>query len=495
MVIRALIVDDSALMRKLLRDILSSDTSIEIIEIAHDGKDAVEKALRLKPDVITMDVEMPVMNGIEAVKQIMSSNPTPIVMVSALTSKDADITFDALNAGAVDFICKPSGSISTDIGKIGSEIVTKVKSAAHAQLPQISLLSTSHPQMKIRVLLVDDSPMFRKIERGIINREPDMEVVSEANNGIEAIDKVEQTSPDVIIMDIDMPEMNGVSATFEVLKKRSIPIIVFSGRGAKNMDEIKLTLELGAVDFIPKPAQQASIHMIAPLLVKKIRDAHHQGSHDERKHKGIIETENVLCIGASTGGPQTLAQLIPQLPSDIPAGVLIVQHMPPVFTKSLAERLNTNTQIPVKEAEDGEEILPGMGFLAPGDFHMKITEKQIGGKIKRFISLNKEDRLYGVRPSVDITFSSAATVFGSRTVGVLLTGMGQDGAHAMGLIKAKGGYTIAQDKTTSIIFGMPDAAIKLGVVDEILPLEKIASQAMIALQKIEKRGEEDSRNL
>jgi two-component system, chemotaxis family, protein-glutamate methylesterase/glutaminase len=488
MPIRALIVDDSALMRRLIRDILSSDSSIEIIDIAHDGKDAVEKALRLHPDVITMDVEMPIMNGIEAVKQIMSSNPIPIVMVSALTSKDANVTLDALNAGAVDFICKPSGSISTDIGVIGAEIVNKVKSAAHARLSKNKHVETSSPKAKIRILLVDDSPMFRKIERDIINHEPDMEVVSEANNGKEAIDQVEKTSPDVILMDMDMPEMNGVSAIFEVLKRESIPIIVFSGRGATNMDEIKLALELGAVDFLPKPAQQVSMHTIAPLIVKKIRDSYQQKEHMNSKQKGIVLTENILCIGASTGGPQTLAQLLPQIPSDIPAGVLIVQHMPPVFTKSLADRLNSIAQIPVKEAKDGDEILPGCALLAPGDFHMKIDEKKIGGITKRYISLTKEERLHGVRPSVDITFSSAATIFGFRTIGILLTGMGQDGANAMGLIKAKGGYTIAQDKQTSIIFGMPDAAIKLGVVDEILPLERIASRALYALHKINRKG-------
>ncbi len=488
MPIRALIVDDSALMRRLIRDILSSDSSIEIIDIAHDGKDAVEKALRLHPDVITMDVEMPIMNGIEAVKQIMSSNPIPIVMVSALTSKDANVTLDALNAGAVDFICKPSGSISTDIGVIGAEIVNKVKSAAHAQLSKIKHVETSSSKVKIRILLVDDSPMFRKIERDIINHELDMEVVSEANNGKEAIDQVEKTSPDVILMDMDMPEMNGVSAIFEVLKRESIPIIVFSGRGATNMDEIKLALELGAVDFLPKPAQQVSMHTIAPLIVKKIRDSYQQKEHMNSKQKGIVLTENILCIGASTGGPQTLAQLLPQIPSDIPAGVLIVQHMPPVFTKSLADRLNSIAQIPVKEAKDGDEILPGCALLAPGDFHMKIDEKKIGGTTKRYISLTKEERLHGVRPSVDITFSSAATIFGFRTIGILLTGMGQDGANAMGLIKAKGGYTIAQDKQTSIIFGMPDAAIKLGVVDEILPLERIASRALYALHKINRKG-------
>ncbi|MEM0492972.1 MAG: chemotaxis-specific protein-glutamate methyltransferase CheB [Candidatus Thermoplasmatota archaeon] len=488
MSIKALIVDDSALMRKLIRDILTSDPTIEVVDIAHDGREAIEKTLKFKPDVITMDVEMPNMNGIEAVKHIMSSNPTPIVMLSALTSKDADVTIEALNSGAVDFICKPSGSISTDLAKIGEEIKAKVKSAAQAKVHRIDQITRPIPGSKIRVLLVDDSSLIRKMIKEFINRETDMIVAEEASNGKEAIERVENNPPDVIIMDIEMPMVDGVTATFEVLKRHDIPIIIFSGRAGTDIENIKLALEVGATDFIPKPAPNTPMYTVAPLLTKKIRDAYHEKRQNLTKKKTKTDTGCVLCIGASTGGPQTLAQLIPQLPSDIPSPVLIVQHMPPVFTRSLAERLNSISQIPVKEAKEGDELKPGEALLAPGDYHMVISEKRTNGNIKHVIKLNQEERIHGVRPAVDVTFSSAASTFGSHTVGVLLTGMGQDGATAMGLIKAKGGYTIAQDEKTSIIFGMPAAAIKLGVVDEVLPLDMIALHAVKALNKICKKA-------
>ena len=491
MAIRALVVDDSALMRKVVRDILNSDSSIEVIGTAHNGKDGIDKAYKLKPDIITMDVEMPIMDGIEAVKHIMVKNPTPVVMLSALTSKDAKITLEALSAGAIDFICKPSRSTSVDLKKIGSEIVTKVKIAANAQLIRKKPISEPMAHPKIKVLIVDDSAFTRKILKEIINRESDLNVIAEAENGKSAIEKVKQSNPDVIIMDIDMPEIDGVNTTFQILKEKSIPIIIFSGKTATKMKEIKLALEIGAVDFIPKPTDQISMRSIAYSLLKKIRQAHKMKIKKITIEKKSVETEHVLLIGASTGGPQALAQLLPKIPKDIPAGVLIVQHMPPVFTKSLADRLNGISSITVKEAKEGDEIIQGEALVAPGDFHMTINEHTIRGIKKRFVSLNKHERLHGVRPSVDVTFSSASNVFGSNAIGVILTGMGCDGAASMGLIKAKGGYTIAQDRDTSMIFGMPNAAIKLGVIDEVLPIDRISAGFLkvLKLVKIKERSE------
>ncbi len=487
MTIRALVVDDSALMRRLISDILSKDISIEVIDTAYNGKDAVEKVLKLKPDVVTMDVEMPVMDGIEAVKQIMSTNPVPIVMLSALTSKGAETTMDALKAGAVDFICKPSGTISLNLEKIGAEIIDKVKVVSTAK---VKIQKIGHGYLdgrEIKILVVDDSQFIRRKLREVIDREDGLKIIGESVNGKEAIEMVEKIRPDVIIMDIDLPGINGVNATFEILKKYPIPIIIFSGKTSDQMKDIKLALEIGAVDFVPKPADQISIHTVSALLVKKIRQAHDQKITRIKTRDESAETENILLIGSSSGGPQTLAELIPNIPGDIPAGILIVQHMPPIFTKSLADRLNKISEVPVKEAKDGDEIIAGEALLAPGDFHMTVYEKMINNKIKRYVSLNKDERIHGVRPAVDITFSSAANVFGPNTVGVILTGMGMDGANSMGLIKAKGGHTIAQNKETSIIFGMPDAAIKLGVVDKILPLDKIATHASQFLNSIRKK--------
>jgi two-component system chemotaxis response regulator CheB len=433
-----------------------------------------------------MDVEMPIMNGIEAVKAIMATTPTPIVMLSALTSAGAEVTLEALSAGAVDFIGKPSGSISLDIKTVGEDILSKVKNVATAKV-RLHKLQPELSSQKIRILLVDDSSFVRKTVSDIINREPDLTVIAEATNGKEALLKAGLQKPDVIIMDIDMPEMNGVNATFQIMKEHAVPVIIFSGKAANQMDDIKLALEVGAVDYLPKPTDKMALRSVAPVLIKKIRDAYSSKVKKITTSKTKAITDKILVIGTSTGGPQTLGELIPQIPADIPAGILIVQHMPPIFTKSLADRLDKLSAISVREAQEGDEILQGEALVAPGDFHMTVHERIINGQKRRYVSLNKEERLHGVRPAVDITFSSAANIFGANTVGVLLTGMGKDGANAMGLIKAKGGYTIAQDKQTSIIFGMPAEAIRLGVVDEVIPLNQIAARAAQAITSVRKK--------
>ena len=489
--IKVLVVDDSALMRRMISDILRSDPTIEVIDMAHNGKDALEKIRLQRPDVITMDVEMPEMNGIEVVKEIMKRDPIPVVMVSALTSQGANVTMDALQAGAVDFICKPSGSISTDIGTMGRDIIQKVKSAGRANL-RMSVKAIQTPfsnnqnlpgyqSGKIKTMIVDDSPFFIKTASDIVTGQSDIELVGTASTGKEAIDQFHRYHPDVIIMDLDMPEMNGVEATHAILKEGFVPIIIFSSDTTNDMQNVKLALEVGAVDYIAKPSDGMSMRSISKLFLQKIREASKQKQMPRKVSS--IGSEGVLLIGTSTGGPQTLSALIPQIPGDLPVGVLLVQHMPPLFTKNLAERLDKISPLRVKEAQEGDEIQPGLVLIAPGDYHMTVAEKMVNGKRKRYVTLNQDERIHGVRPAVDITFTSAANSYGKNTVAVILTGMGQDGANSMGLVKAKGGYTIAQDEKTSIIFGMPQAAIKLGVVDKILPLDQIPSYTVQMVRK------------
>ena len=497
--IKVLVVDDSALMRKMISDILNADTSIDVIDTAHNGKDALGKIEKNPPDVITMDVEMPIMNGIDTVKEIMKSHPTPVVMVSALTRQGADITMDALQSGAVDFICKPSGSISTDIKEIGDQIIQKVKSAGKANINNHNLKSpftepVSHNNKdnsslgkKIHTLLVDDSSFFLKTTKDILSEHPDIELVGTAENGIEAVEKFNELHPDVIIMDLEMPTMSGLEATHKILKDTFVPIVVFSSNTQNEMKDVKLALELGAVDFIAKPTEGMTMRSISKLLVQKIRDASTQKHKLKSGYKNTFSSEGILVIGTSTGGPQTLSHIFPHFPADIPTGILVVQHMPPIFTKSLADRLNKISEIKVKEAEEGDEIRPGLALVAPGGYHMTVEEKTISGRKIRYVSLNQNDRIHGVRPSVDITFTTAANIYGDKTVGVILTGMGQDGANSMGLIKAKGGYTIAQDEKTSIIFGMPQAAIKLGVIDSVLPIDQIPFHASTKIKSIMKK--------
>ena len=328
--IKVLVVDDSAFMRKLLREILSSDPDIEVIDVARNGKEAVEKVNLLDPDVVTMDVEMPVMTGIQAVEAIMKQKPTPIIMVSAYTVENASITFEALDRGALDFITKPGGPISIRLKDVKEKIIEKVKAVSHVN----------------------------------------------------------------------------VKALRPPLKRRE-------------------TLEALPGDM-----------------------------------------DKLVVIASSTGGPKALSYIIPRLPGDIRAGILVVQHMPEGFTKPFAERLDKLSKLTVKEAEEGERISSSVAYIAPSGYHMKIGEEWI-------INLTKDAPMHGVRPAADITMLSAASVSGKRTIGVVLTGMGKDGSMGVREIKARGGVVIAQDKKTSVIFGMPKAAIDTGCVDEILPLEDI----------------------
>lgn len=328
--IKVLIVDDSSFMRKLLRDILEAHPEIKIVGMAKNGEEAMEMNELLDPDVITMDVEMPVMNGIKAVQKIMSSKPKPIIMLSAHTRENARITIEALEKGAFDFVPKPGGEVSANLINISEEIAGKVKAAYYANLP--ALKKTVHSS---------------KIEKP------------------------------------------------------------------------KLTTSLKTV-----------------------------------------------VIASSTGGPKALSYIIPQIPKDFTAPIIVVQHMPEGFTSAFAERLKSISKLNVKEAEDGEKISLGNVYIAPAGFHTIINEEEK-------ILLTRDKPIHGVRPAADKTMVSAANVFLNNTIGIVLTGMGKDGAVGVKRIKAVGGKNISQDENTSIIYGMPKAAYETGCVDEVLPLEKI----------------------
>ena len=341
-VIKVLVVDDSVFMRKVISDVLNSEAGIKVIDVAANGKEAVEKVKNLNPDVVTLDIEMPVMNGLEALEIIMKENPTPVVMISSLTKAHAEATLKSLSLGAVDFVAKAGGSISS-IKNIRDEIVSKCRMAS-----------------KVNVKSIKPQP----------------------------------------VSIIKPPKFGGLSS------------------------------------------------------------------------------KKIVAIGTSTGGPRALQEIIPKLPKDFPCGIVIVQHMPPGFTKSLAERLNSLSEVSVKEAENGDQILPGKVLIAPGSHHM-IVENSINPIVK----LNTNPTVNGHRPSADPLLESIAKVFGSKAVGVILTGMGRDGADGMQAIKQQNGYTIAESKSTSIVFGMPKAAIDIGVVDIIAPITEVASEIIRAVRQ------------
>ena len=316
---------------------LNSDSSIEVIDTARDGKEAIRKVKKEKPDVVTLDLVMPGLDGLATLKRIMDENPTPVIMLSGYTKKGADVTLDCLEAGAISFILKPSGSLSLDIKKVREQLLEEIKASAHANVKKIKPLPVK-------------KPIKRRVKPG---------------------------------------------------KKR------------------------------------------------------------------------IVVIGASTGGPSSLELLISTIPDSFSAPILIVQHMPAKFTQSLAEHLNKNCVLPVKEAEDGDIIQAKNVYVAPGDFHMIVKTKKMRDHTKHVISLNKNPPVNGFRPSVDVTMQSVAEAYDGNTIGVILTGIGKDGMIGMKAIKENGGKTIAQDEKSSLIFGMPKAVIENGYADEVLSLPNI----------------------
>ena len=357
----------------------------------------------------------------------------------------------------------------------------------------------SSPRKKIRVLVVDDSAFMRKILRDIINSDPELEVCCEARDGIEAINMVKLHKPDVITLDIEMPRMNGLDALRVIMKQSPTPVIMVSALTQEGAEATIKALEYGAIDFIPKPSSSISLSMkeMKDEIIAKIKEAAKvprrflelkrtrllRAQKSKVKRKGV-PARIAVAMAASTGGPQSLLKVFPKFPERLGAAILLVQHMPPGFTRSFAKRLDSVSKINVKEAEDGEPIEEDWGYVAPGDYHMEVELR----RGKPVITLNKKPKIHGVRPAADPMMITAAEVFGRRTVGVVMTGMGRDGAQGIVAIKKKGGITIAQDKETSIIYGMPKAAAETGMVDYIVPLDKIADTIVMAVNKIKRGG-------
>jgi two-component system chemotaxis response regulator CheB len=378
--IRVLVADDSAFMRKVLVSILSADPQFEVAGEARDGRDAVAQSEALSPDVITMDINMPHMDGLQATEVIMSTKPKPIVIVSSESREGADITLKALELGAIDFVAKPSSGVDLDMNTIREELVRKLRMAA-----------------KVRVVrTASRSKLAQEIAASAPRTEPALPsgyAINAANNG------------------------SGIQA--------------------------------------PAPKRTSSVFNDASSM---------------KRGDGKFP---IVVIAASTGGPATLMKLIPSFPKEFPGAVLLVQHMPASFTAQFAQQLADIASIKVKEASPGEIISPGNLYLCPGSSHMKVTAT---GRL----TLDEGARINGYRPCADVTLTTAAEFIGSLGIGVILTGMGNDGCQGAQAMKAAGAHVIAQDEATSIIFGMNAEAIKTGAVDQILPLESI-------YQSIEKR--------
>jgi len=366
---KALVVDDSAFMRKLISDFLSGHPEIEVVGTARNGKEAVEKVKTLKPDVVTMDIEMPIMNGLEALKEIMSSHPVPIVMLSSTTEIGAKNTMLAMEYGAVDFVAKPGGAISLNLHEVKEEILEKVIAASGVQLSTLT--------RKITV---------RRLTQPIISK----------------------------------------STTLSVDKAIEIPT------------------------FFPNRSQLTKVS----------------------QNKIPKTGKTFVIIGTSTGGPRALQEVLMGIPALIGVPILIVQHMPPGFTKSLADRLDGLCDIHVKEAEDGELLENGTAYIAPGGKHLKMMKKGMSYHVR----LDAVDApRAGHRPSVDVLLESAAENTELNFLTVIMTGMGYDGRNGMEVLRKNGKtITIAESVKTSVVYGMPKAIVEAGFADEVIDLHDIA---------------------
>lgn len=326
----------------------------------------------------------------------------------------------------------------------------------------------------IKVLIVDDSILMRRILKDALEQNPEIEVIDTAENGKDAIEKLKRINPDVITLDVEMPIMNGLDTLKSIMRLKPTPVIMVSALTTKDADTTIEALMNGAVDFVAKPKNLLSDFdsFIKELQLKIINAVKSKGKHvipTEIPSRGakIIgkEPRKLVIIGASTGGPQSLYQIMSRLNLLQDTSIIIVQHMPPGFTKSLAERLDSVSKFLVKEVEEGETLKSGVAYVAPGGYHLLVNGNSL--------SLSKDPPVLGVRPSVDVTMLSAVRNFKKNIIGVILTGMGADGARGMEEIKKNGGKTIAQDEKSCVVFGMPKAAIERGVVDSILSLEDI----------------------
>lgn len=335
--------------------------------------------------------------------------------------------------------------------------------------------------MQIKVLVVDDSSLVRKIVTDILSQDPGIKVVGTANNGKTAIQMNQELDPDVITMDIEMPVLDGLAALGHIMSTKPKPVVMLSVLTLHGAEATFRALELGAVDFIPKPSSMlsASVDEIGSQLIKKVKTAAatrivKKAAADVsvkiQKIESRTVSDKVVAIGTSTGGPSALITLFKSIPENFPSPVLVVQHMPEGFTTAFSKRLDESSTLKVKEAEDGDDVLPGHGYIAPGHSHMAIAKKGSGYKIRVF----QADKVSGHMPSIDVLFNSMAEHVGINSVGVIMTGMGRDGAEGLKKIRQTGGYTMAQDEETSVVFGMNRVAVELGAVNEVVPLVEIA---------------------
>lgn len=351
---------------------------------------------------------------------------------------------------------------------------------------------------KIRVLIVDDSAFARLVISRHLDVDPEIEITGTARDGIDALEKISTLKPDVVTLDVEMPRMDGITTLEKIMSDYPTPVVMLSALTAGGADVTIKALELGAVDFFLKQSiiNPTGNDVTSMELINKVKEASKVDvARVTTRLKNIVATlqrssrkkaaataakttkiNKLVIIGSSTGGPRALYEVVPSLPADLPAAVLIVQHMPPKFTRSIAERLDELSQIDVKEAEAGDLVRLGQALIAPGGYHMVV---QMNG----VIALNQEKPRCGLRPAVDVTMEAAVKVYGSRCVGVILTGMGNDGTQGCAMIKAGGGKVLAEHESTCVVYGMPRSVVEAGLADRVVPVQKMVDEIKAFCEK------------
>ncbi len=353
-------------------------------------------------------------------------------------------------------------------------------------------MNNTVPERKIKVLIIDDSALIRKVLKEVINSFPDMETVGAVTNPLLALEMIKTLNPDVLTLDVEMPEMDGLTFLEKLMRLHPMPVLMISSFTERGSDAALRALELGAVDFLPKPKLGIvdGIQEYADEIARKIRAAYGTKIRlrSKENHSAlealpilgnrIFTTEKVIVVGSSTGGTEAIKELLIRMPADAP-GILIAQHMPEAFTKSFAQRLDGLCKIKVMEAEDNERVLPGHAYIAPGHSHLLLKRNGTNymTELSRAAPVNHH------RPSVEVLFRSAAQYAGKNAIGVMLTGMGKDGAMAMLGMHQAGAYNLAQDEASCVVFGMPREAIAVGAVDEVAPIQEMTQRVLNRLMQ------------